>query len=163
MSEENKKSTVGAAAVALQKKATSDTHPIVDQAQAQLSEYYDNLIKCVKDNKHKYAGDFYIVVLTKKERLLENVLRNYFFARNTCPTPDYDQSVYYYDAAKEEVSYIWTIPDRETCLILLANAADLPKEEWELLEFVNDFASGKLYKLAKSLNKEKYESVELDN
>ena len=159
--------TVGQAAVALQEKAGNDTssstHPIVDQTTAQLSEYYDNLIQCVNENKSKIAGNFYIIVITKKEKLLENVLRNYFFARISCPTPDYDQAVYRYDAQGEAISFIWVIPDKETCLMLIKNMAQVAPEERDLLQFVIDFHSGKLMWKAKQLNGESQDSVILEN
>jgi len=157
------RATVGKAAVALQERAGNDVHPIIDQTKAQLSEYYDNLIKCVNENKSKVPDNFYIVVITKKEKLLNNVIRNYFFSRMTCPTPDYDQAVYFYDAKAETISFIWVIPDRETCLLLKANALTIAPEERELLGFVMDFSEGKLYKLAKHLNGESADSVILEN
>lgn len=157
------KPTVGEVAAKLLEKADDFKHTVVDQTQAQLSEYYDNLIQCVKDHKDKILSDFYVVVLTKKERIITNVIRNYFFARITCPTPDYDQAVYKYSHKNEEISFVWVIPDRETCQLLRANATQLPPEEQQLMGFVNDFASGKLFKLAKSLNGEKIDSIELEN
>jgi hypothetical protein len=157
--------TVGKAAVTLQEKAINETkaHSVIDQTEVQLSEYTDHLIQCVKDNRSKIIGDFYVVVLTKMERLLTNVMRNYFFARMTCPTPDYDQAVFKYDAAREELSFLWIVPDRETCITFKENALSIAPEERDLLKFVLDFSSGELFKLAKRLNGEKLESVELEH
>jgi hypothetical protein len=155
--------TVGSVAVQLQEKASNDTHSIIDQTQQQISEYYDNLIKCYKENKSKYQGDFYIVVLTKKERLLENVVRNYFFARTTCPTPDYDQAVYKFDHFKEEINFVWVIPDKETCLMMINNTALIAPEEQQLLQFVIDYSTGKLFQLAKKLNGESLTSPILES
>ena len=156
------KATVGSAAIALQEKADSNTHSIIDQTNAQLVEYYDELIKCVNENKSKVPGDFYVVVITKKEKLLENVIRNYFFSRVSCPTPDYDQAVYHYKASDETLSFVWVIPDRDTCLLLRANTSQVAAEELDLLGFVMNFANGELYKLAKKLNGESLESVILE-
>ena len=161
--EENGVKTVGAAAVELQTKASAETHSIIDQTQEQISKYHDNLIQCVHDHKSKFMDNFYVVVLTKKERLLENVVRNYFFARKTCPTPDYDQAVYFYDYKTEDLSFIWVIPDRETCNLLIKNMSQVAPEEQELLQYVIDFASGKLMWLAKQRNGERLESSELEN
>jgi hypothetical protein len=152
--EDPKFPTVGAAAVALQAKASNNNHSIIDQTNEQIKEYCANLIECVNSNKSKYQGDFYIVVITKKERLLENVLRNYFFARNSCPTPDYDQALFKYNAHLEEISFIWVVPDKETCVMLIKNMAQVVPEERELLQFAIDFASGKLMYLAKKMNGE---------
>jgi len=157
------KLTVGEVAVDLQLKAANQNHTVIDQSKEQLKEYYDELLNCIKENKTKITGSFYVVVITKKERLLTNVLRNYFLARISCPTPDYDQAVYFYNAQAETLSFIWTIPDKETCLLLMANTSQVPAEEKELLGFVHNFANGELYKLCKKLNGEKADSVILEN
>jgi hypothetical protein len=159
--------TVGAAAVKLLEKANStsagNAHTVIDQTQEQISKYYDNLIQCIKDNKDKFASSFYVVVITKKERLLENVIRNYFFARVSCPTPDYDQAVYFYDAKAEQLSFVWVLPDKETSMMLLQNWGKVAPEERDLLQFVIDFSSGKLFWLAKKLNGEQETSPLLEN
>jgi len=157
--------TVGKVAIALQEKAgnATSTHSVVDQTQSQTSEYLDNLIQCVNENKPKIVGNFYVVVITKKEKLLENVLRNYFFSRMTCPTPDYDQALFYYDAKADQISFIWVIPDKETCVMMIKNMGQIAPEEHELLQFVIDFSSGKLFQLAKKLNGESKDSVILEN
>lgn len=114
----------------------------------------DNLIQCVQENKNKFPQDLYIVVLTKAEKLMPNVLRNQFFARLSCPTPDYDQSVYRYRFVDECIEYLWTIPSQNACHHLLNNAHLVVKEEQDLLNFVRLFADGSLFALAKNLNKE---------
>ena len=155
--------TVGSAAVELQKNASNDTHSVIDQTEKQISEYYANLVQCVNENKSKFEGDFYLVVITKKERLLENVMRNYFFARVSCPTPDYDQAVYKYDHKGEQVTFIWVIPDKETCLMMINNTALIAPEEQQLLQFVIDYSNGELFRLAKKLNGESLTSPLLEN
>jgi len=96
--------------------------------------------------------------LLKKEKLLENVLRNYFAERSTCPTPDYDQSVYKYHYDSGNLEYIWTIPDRETCHVFLNNAHLVVPEERLLLEFVIAFSNGELMRLCRKLNGENIET-----
>ena len=90
MDEAQKKPTVGKVAVDLLEKA-DDKHTVVDQMRENLTDYDKNIWICVADGKKKYDGNFYIVVECKKERLLENVIRNYFFSRLTAPTPIWDQ------------------------------------------------------------------------
>ena len=72
-----------------------------------------NLYEAVDRGYLKFKGDFYIHVETKKEKLLENVLRNYFIPRETCPTPNYDQSVFTDHREKGEIQFFWTIPIEE--------------------------------------------------
>lgn len=148
-----KQRTVGQEALDIFQTGTYEPSPVVLQ-QEMLRDYYQKLIDCVLENRKKYKGRFYIVVLTKNERLLQNVLRNYFFARHTCPTPDYDQSVFRYDNLSETIEYIWTIPSQDACFHLFANRSQVHRDEQELLSFVIRFRKGELFRLAKKLNGE---------
>jgi len=125
-------------------------------------EYIDNLTQTVLSFRKDNPGNFYIVQLTKRERLLENVLRNYFFCRFTCPTPEYDQSVFNYNPTRESIEYLWTVPDKDTCEHLRDNALTVDPEERQLLDFVLSFYSGELLNLAKRLNGEKKYSPLID-
>ena len=152
-----KRRTVGQEALDIFQKGTYEVSPVALQEQM-LRDYYQNLIDCALNNRKVYNGRFFIVVLTKNERLMRNVFRNYFFARKTCPTPDYDQSVFRYDHANESIDYLWTIPSQDACHHLLDNASQVHKSERELLEFVAKFKRGELFRLAKKLNGEKPQS-----
>lgn len=154
--------TVGALSQELLQKQFDTRDPIELQREMQ-QEYIDNLIVCVQKNREHCKGDFYVVVITKKEPLMPNVLRNYFFSRTSCPTPDYDQTVYRYKSAAEEIEYIWCIPDRETCFIFLENKDKVIFEETELLKTIIDFNDGSLYNTAKKLNNEQENSILLDS
>lgn len=152
-----KRETVGKISTDLLKK-TPDTQSPIELEREMQKEYMDNLIACINDHKKIFDKDFYVVVITKRERLMQNVFRNYFMARLSCPTPDYDQSVYKYDHKNEELSYIWTIPSRDTAYYLREHAMEVAPEENQLLNFVLEFADGTLYKLAKKLNGEALDS-----
>jgi hypothetical protein len=157
-----KRRTVGQEAIDIFQRGEKETSPIELQREM-TREYYQNLIDCALNNRRNYPGRFFIVVLTKNEKLLYNVFRNYFFARATCPTPDYDQSVFKYDWRNEEIHYLWTVPSKDACFHLLANAHLVVPEEQQLLQFVKDFESGQLYRTAKKLNKEKEKTPKLEN
>lgn len=157
-----KRRTVGQEAIDIFQKGEKESSPIELQREMQR-EYYQNLIDCALNNRRKYAGRFFIVVLTKNEKLLPNVFRNFFFARDTCPTPDYDQSVFKYDHREEEIHYLWTVPSQDACIHLMNNALLVVPEERQLLQFVQDFESGALYKIAKKFNKEKEKTPNLEN
>jgi len=154
--------TVGKVASDLMQKKQESLDPI-ELERAMQSEYMDNLIKCVEDHRKKYIGDFFIVVLTKAEKLMPNVFRNYFYARRTCPTPNFDQSVYMFKADEEEIEYLWTLPDREVAHHLLENALHIHPTERDLLGFIVEFADGTLFKLAKKLSGEQDDSILLAN
>lgn len=108
--------------------------------------------------REAHLGDFYVVVLLKKEKLLENVLRNYFVQTLSCPTPTWDQTVYKYHASDEKLEYLWTVPDRETCLIFQENALEIVPEERWLLKNVLEFHDGTLLRKARELNGENLET-----
>jgi hypothetical protein len=164
------KDTVGKIALDLQNSGSGFINPQEIQ-QATAQEYLDNLMWCVEHALKKidcstldghdickdrlaFEGDFYIACLIKKEKLLQNVLRNYFIPTQSCPTPHFDQTVYKYDSKKEHIEYLWTVPDQETCLILAENKNIVVPEEQQLLKYVLDYFDGTLLKLAKKLNGE---------
>jgi len=147
------RSSVGKIAVELQQKA-KDPVSVIDQTNECLSEYEKELLKCADLGKKSYKGSFFITVITKKERLMENVLRNWFIHRLSCPTPDYDQTLYRYDKQRDDLEFIWTIPSKDACLYLKSNAMEVTESERALLKFVLDFADGTLFKRAQKLNNE---------
>lgn len=146
-----KKKTVGAIASELQQKAPETRDPIEIQREVH-KEYIDNLKEAVDRGLKTMKHDFFVVVLLKREKLLENILRNYFAERSSCPTPDYDQSVYKYHHQSGNLEYLWTIPDKETCLVFLNNVDKIVPEEKLLLEFVVNFYNGELMRLCNKMN-----------
>ena len=155
----NKKETVGKASYDLALKNHTPEH-VIDYGQEMRKDYIDNLIECAQSGRKTYHGDFFIVVLNKRERLMDNTFRNFFLHRKSCPTPTHDQTVFKYDASKEEIEFIWVVPDMETCVIFLQNADNIDPEERGLLKFVLDFTHGKLDALARFLNNEEYDGRE---
>jgi len=156
------KETVGKISRDLQLK-TPDTDDPIELQREMHKDYVNNIIQCVNTHKPLFDGDFYIVVLTKKEKLMPNVLRNYFTARQSCPTPNYDQAVYKYHAKNEDLEFIWTIPSKDTCIYLKEHAMEVAPEERALRDFVLAFADGTLFRMAKKLNNEKTDSPLLQN
>ncbi len=154
-----KKKTVGRLALELAQNAHDNTHTAHDQMEESLSDWDKNIFECIDKAKKDYVGDFYLVVITKKEKLLTNVLRNYFMTRVSCPTPDYDQAVYRYNKKDESLDFLWVIPSKDACLMLRDNAIMVMPEERQLLQFVLDFADGSLFQMAKKLNGETADSI----
>jgi hypothetical protein len=149
-----KKETVGKIASDLLNKA-NDPVPVIEQTEENLTEYEKELLIAIANGIKQYHGDFYVVVITKLEPLMHNVLRNFFTPRKTCPTPDYDQIVYRYTASTNAIDFLWVIPSREASLHLKEHAIEVVPAERPLLQFVLDFADGTLMKLAMKLNHEK--------
>jgi hypothetical protein len=156
-----KRKTVGKLSTDLLQKAP-DTRDPIELERSMHKDYIDNIYACCNRGKKDIIGDFFIVVETKKERLLENVIRNYFFPRISCPTPNYDQTVYRYTLQNDHIDFLWTIPSKDTCELFRNNILEIAPEEKQLLQFVMDFYDGTLLKLAKKLNNEKSDSPLLD-
>lgn len=153
------KQTVGKIASDLLLKPEANT--VIDQQREMQKDYMKNLFEAVDRGYKKYYGNFFIHVEKKREPLLENVIRNYFIDRQTCPTPNYDQDIFRYNRQKSSIEYLWSIPDRETCFHLKANALQVVNEEKSLLNFVLQFDDGTLLKICKKLNNEKEDTPEL--
>jgi hypothetical protein len=151
--------TVGKVARDLQLKDDGYAVNVIDQQREMTQDYMKNLFEAVDRGYKQFAGDFFVHVETKKEKLLENVLRNYFIIRETCPTPNYDQTVFRYHREKGDIQFFWTIPDRNTCFYFKQNALEVIDEEKELLKFVLQFDDGTLLKLCKKLNGEKTDTI----
>jgi hypothetical protein len=147
-----KEMTVGAAALELSKK--TDIYDPTEIEREANKCYEANLIECAERGAKKHDGDFYVVVITKQERLLPNVIRRYFLDRKSCPTSEYDQSVFKYVKDKGQLQYLWTVPDIHACRDLLANEHQLSPELYPLLAMVKQFEKGELDKLAVRENQE---------
>lgn len=153
----NKKEKAGKIALDLMQK-TPETRDPIELEKEMHKDYESNIHECIELTKKKIAGDFFVVVLTKKEKLLPNVVRNFYFGRLTCPTPDYDQTVYRYNGTEDYLEFMWVIPSKDTCELLRFNALEVHQSEKELLGYVLDFYDGSLMRIAKRLNKEHEDS-----
>lgn len=158
--EENRE-TVGKISSDLLQKANGPV-TVIDQQREMQKDYLDNLVQCVEKNKKDFPGDFFVVVETKTEPLMPNVMRNYFFARWTCPTPTYDQSIFKYNKKDERIEYLWTLPSRDACYHIKNNLDTLSNEEQQLAFFVVSLFDGSLLRKAKELNHEYHNSLELE-
>jgi hypothetical protein len=164
------KQTVGEIASKLQQSGSGSIDAREIQ-RASEQEYLDNLVWCVNHAKKKincltieghdfckerlpFEGSFFVAALVKKEKLLENVLRNYFVPTISCPTPHFDQTVYRYNHEKDDIEYVWTVPDQETCEIFKDNKNIIVPEEQGLLSMVLSYYDGSLFRLCRKLNGE---------
>ncbi len=146
--------TVGKLSWDLLANASPLDHSAEEQMRQQLEEYERNFFETVERGKKLYEKTFYIVVETKKERKLKNVLRNYFIPRQSCPTPQYDEAVYKYDHLADEIEFLWVLPSKDTYNMMKQYPLDIPQEQRQLLQFVMEDADGTLLRRCKSLNGE---------
>lgn len=158
----NKKKTAGKAARDLQCKPDEKINPIelqreIHKGKTSDDSYESQVMEAVKRGELCFEGDFFVVVLFKKERLLQNVVRQYFLPRKSCPTPEYDQVVYKYYRFENKLEFIWVLPDIKSCEHLPRLSNQLPAEQQQFLQFIKDFHSGALDRLCAKLNGENIE------
>lgn len=145
--------TVGSASLDLmQQNHTPES--AIDYEREMHKDFEKEINNCISRHLTAFTGDFFVVVIRKRERLMSNVYRNYFFARKSCPTPTYDQIVYKYNRTTGVIEFLWVVPDLETATIFRNHALEVTPEEKGLLNFVLSFYDGTLDKLAQTLNNE---------
>jgi hypothetical protein len=158
MGKSKKEKTVGQYSYELQQKTDEKINPIDLQREIHKGndseDSFENQVRiAVKRGEEQLDGDFYIVVLFKKERIMHNVVRQYFFPRKSCPTPEYDQVVYKYFRKEERLEMLWVVPDKQTTHSLPLISKDLTHEQRDLIAYASAFTSGELDKLCAKLNK----------
>lgn len=142
---ENKKEAIGKIAIDLVKN--EDYNPdLLEQARSMLENYDKHILAAVDDGKKQYGGNFFVVVSVKQERLLKNVIRSYFYVRQTCPHPVYDQTVYFYNARQDSIDILWVLPDKKTCQWYRDHPFDIETARRDLLMDILSFYDGSLGK-----------------
>jgi len=92
-------------------------------------KYAEEIEKAIEDNKDKYKSPFYILVLTKKEYLIINAVRNWFIARQTAPYafdmmeqyPEHTKTLYIVDARQGKIKILWSLPGFQDCITVAKN------------------------------------------
>jgi hypothetical protein len=126
---------------------------ILDQFQ---HDYVQKMEETIKDNINKYDAPFYIVVLTKKEHWSELVMRNWFVARQTKPTPrflrtefpNHMHTVYSFDKNKEEMKLLWNLPTRQDAGTVLKNPH---LYDSALVKWIQDYDKGRLFEASENV------------
>lgn len=137
--------TVGAAALELASKG-DERQSVIETQREMQKNYIEELIKAAQSGEKQFgkSSSFYICVQSRRERLLHNVIRSQFYARQTRPFPDYDLALYHYDPRDEKLSFVWAIPDKETVEMMDDPTYFPSKEEAQLHWFVKSFKKGTL-------------------
>ncbi len=149
--------SVGSYSYELQQKADEKINPIelqreIHKGSASDDSYENQVMIAVERGRKEFDGDFFVVVLFKKERIMQNVVRQYFFPRRSCPTPEYDQVVYRYFHKDDKLDFLWVIPDKASTIELPLIKFQLPPEQQAFISYIEDFNSGKLDRLCEKLN-----------
>ncbi len=113
-----------------------------------------------KDHVLYKNHDFYVVLLIRKERFGDtpNTLA---FARRSCPTPVYKQSVWKYHAQSGALEFLWCIPDAILYYHILRSPQKYleDKETQQLAKYVILMETGELLTWVKKENGEKIDAV----
>ena len=88
------------------------------------ADYAKEIEKCIEENKGKYKNPFYIFILTKKEFWTNNVIRNFFIARQTPPHAfkameeysTFTKTLYIVDASRGNIKTLWSLPSFDDCI-----------------------------------------------
>jgi len=130
-------------------------------AEQMISDYYKQLEICIEKHIHlpKFANrDFYIIVLMKRERILnvmgKKTLKRIFTALEACPRPEYDRNVYKYHHQKQIIEELWLLSSKRTCQFLMKYPDTIQEGEQTLLNYCKLQRNGALWKIMKQENNE---------
>ena len=155
MEEEKKDKSFGE--LIIEAKTNTQEEMSVRELSNQMLESWPRVMReCIEKGKTAYPDEphFFIEVRTRTERIHDQSIHPVLIPRLSCPTPCNDQSVFRYLVKTDEMEYLWTVQDMVTCAVYKENRMNVSPDEWELLEYVMDFYSGKLEMLARKLNNE---------
>jgi len=124
------------------------------QQEIQGDSYLPQLYAALERGTKKYPSDFYIVCINQRFRLFELVNRTFFIDRLSCPTPDFDQSVYKYTKKDDRLEFLWSIPDQQTCESYRLDPLGVPESHHEQRGYVLSMYDGTLEQKVRKLNKE---------
>ena len=125
------------------------TYTAEDILDAYAPKYMADLEKCVDENKSKYQSPFYIYVLSHKEMWAENIVRNWFIARQTPPYaldmvvqyPHQMKTLYMVDTKIGKIKLLWTLPGLEDCKSIVK---EKHKYDPDLVKWIEMCFSGQL-------------------
>lgn len=115
------------------------------------------LEKTINDNLGKYKSPFYVLALTKKEFWADNVVRNWFIARQTAPYaldmminyPHHTKTLYVINGDRGDLKVAWSLPGYEDCKSILKTPDSYNPE---LVGWIKDCFNG-------DLNKDRYDEL----
>ena len=122
--------------------------------EAANKEYHECIKERVEAGLKEYDGDFFIVSEGKREALMPNILRNLVLHRKMCPIPHYNQVAYKYHRAQERLEFLWSVPERHTCIEMYGDPLAVPEENQKVLKSVLDFYDDTFLRLSQKMNGE---------
>jgi len=160
-----KKKTIGQEVHDILEKEAKNGPEVIDVEDLEREahkDYEKEVFVAIERGKAAFHGDFYVEVQSRKERsLAERVVRNQFFIKQECPTPQYDQTLYKYHRKDERIEFLWVLPDKNTYNLFKLNALTIHPDQKELLGYILADSAGELEQRAKKLNGYKEDRVVL--
>lgn len=89
-------------------------------------DYVKEMEVAVNRGIEKFQDPFYVLVLTKKEPWMTNVIRNYFAVRQTAPYArdliaeykHHTKTLYIVNGKKGQIKLLWSLPGWEDCKVV---------------------------------------------
>lgn len=138
-----KKKTLGAQA--LEKLENPEKMQVGEAVEGTTKDYMDEIVKCAEDGlkNGNYTGDFYVVVMRKRERHMVNVCRCLYYHRQTRPSPMWDLDCWRVTQSGD-LFYCWSLPDMQTGHDIMENPNHFKQDCPELVQFVWMFVNDML-------------------
>lgn len=124
-----------------------------ETTQEREKEIMRNLLELVASNRQKVKGDFFVMLLSKKEKLLTQVIRDRLFALKACPTPNYGQTLWKYHHLDQRLEFIWTVPPKDVVMFLKRYPIEMSDMCGDLIRQVFNFIDGTLDRRTIELNR----------
>jgi len=132
----------------------SEVKDLHDVIKIQKDTLLSDVDIAIKEGMKKYEGSFFVVFTSITTK--DNKQQNIFTVRDTCPQPDYDQAVFFYDRVKQEKELWWTIPIKEVTQFLNKNRTTVSPEHYPILDQVIKFYNREFGDKAFNYNKENF-------
>ncbi len=112
-----------------------------------------NLIEFAGKKALEFKKDYFVMMLSKQEKILERVIRDRIFALHACPTPNYGQTLWKYHYHEARLEFIWTVPPKDVVSFLKRYPVEMSDMCGDLIRQVLDFIDGTLDRKTVELNK----------
>jgi hypothetical protein len=144
----------------------------------EFPHFMDDVMSVLDVQRKISPGDIYIICVPRAEVIPEEIhnkmvtdfilehgkdpvngevprfaFKNRIIAKETCPYPTFDQTLFKWTKSGDKLELLWTLPPREDCQEMRDDAANIAPEWKENLKYVMDYFDGSLRKMADELNK----------
>lgn len=118
------------------------------------STFMDELFQTLEYEKNHSVNDFYIMSVIRVETWPKKQFQKRFIAREECPMPHFEQSVWHYKRNGDQLDLLWSLPPKDWCEAIRNDPLNCPEEIKDSLPYVMDYYAGALRDKAIELNRE---------